>query len=62
MDTQPIVFGHTDGSEEIARAELYGLLAQLWLAPELGYLPVRIRITQANGDFAELNLRAHGVP
>ena len=35
----------------------YDQKAQLWLAPELGYLPVRIRITQANGDFAELNLR-----
>jgi hypothetical protein len=40
----------------------YDQKAQLWLAPELGYLPVRIRITQANGDFAELNLRAHGAP
>jgi len=31
--TAPITFGSTDDSEEIARAELYGLLAQLWLAP-----------------------------
>ena len=31
--TAPLVFGSTDGSEELARAELYGLLAQLWLAP-----------------------------
>lgn len=31
--TAPISFGSTDDSEEIARAELYGLLAQLWLAP-----------------------------
>ncbi len=29
----PVVFGSADGSEELARAELYGLLAQLWLAP-----------------------------
>ena len=29
----PLVFGSADGSEELARAELYGLLAQLWLAP-----------------------------
>lgn len=36
--------------------------AQVWLAPELGYLPVRIRITEANGDFAELSLRAHAPP
>ncbi len=29
----PVIFGSADGSEELARAELYGLLAQLWLAP-----------------------------
>ncbi len=26
---------------------------ELWLAPELGYLPARIRITEANGDFVD---------
>ena len=36
--------------------------AELWLAPALGYLPVRIRITQANGDFADLRLRSHAPP
>ena len=40
----------------------YDQKAQLWLAPELGYLPVRIRITQANGDFADLLLRSNGPP
>ena len=40
----------------------YDQKAQVWLAPELDYLPVRIRITQTNGDFAELNLRAHQAP
>jgi TorA maturation chaperone TorD len=29
----PITFGSTDDSVELARAELYGLLARLWLAP-----------------------------
>lgn len=33
--------------------------AALWLAPALGYLPARIRLTQANGDFADLRLQAH---
>jgi TorA maturation chaperone TorD len=49
MDTQPIVFGHTDGSEEIARAELYGLLAQLWLAPpdEALLQQFRVAVTEA---------------
>ena len=33
MTSSPITFGSADGSEELARAELYGLLARLWLAP-----------------------------
>ncbi len=33
MSTAPITFGTTDDGEELARAELYGLLARLWLAP-----------------------------
>lgn len=36
--------------------------ATLWLAPSLGYLPARIRLTQANGDFADLRLQAHAAP
>lgn len=30
---------------------------EIWVAPALGYLPVRIRQTQANGDFADMQLR-----
>ena len=26
---------------------------ELWLAPDMGYLPVRLRITDANGDFVD---------
>jgi len=40
----------------------YDQKAQVWLVPELDYLPARIRITQANGDFAELNLRSRAQP
>lgn len=40
----------------------YDQKAQLWLAPALGYLPARIRITEANGDFVELNLSEHEAP
>ena len=49
MATAPIVFGSTDGSEEIARAELYGLLAQLWLAPpdEALLQQFRVAVTEA---------------
>lgn len=30
---------------------------EIWLAPQLGHLPVRLRITQPNGDFADFQLR-----
>jgi hypothetical protein len=30
---------------------------ELWLAPDLGYLPVRIKLTQEKGDFADMQLR-----
>ncbi len=40
----------------------YDQKAELWVAPALGYLPVRIRITQANGDFADLQLRSSSTP
>ena len=36
--------------------------ADLWLGTGLGYLPVRIRITQANGDFADLALSGQETP
>ena len=31
---------------------------ELWLAPSLGYLPVRLRITNANGDWVDQLLRS----
>ena len=40
----------------------YDQTAQVWLAPALGYLPVRIRLVQSNGDFADLRLRSHSTP
>ncbi|VWX60134.1 conserved hypothetical protein [Burkholderiales bacterium 8X] len=30
---------------------------ELWIAPELGYLPIRIKQTQADGDFVDFQLR-----
>ena len=36
--------------------------AQLWLGRDLNYLPVRIRLTQENGDFVDLLLSAHNPP
>lgn len=32
--------------------------AEVWLAPDLEYLPVRIRLTQSNGDFVDQLWRA----
>ncbi|MDD2547080.1 MAG: DUF3108 domain-containing protein [Burkholderiaceae bacterium] len=40
----------------------YDQKAELWLAPSLGYLPVRIKLTQSNGDFADLQLRSSSAP
>lgn len=36
--------------------------AELWLAPSLGYLPVRIRLSEGNGDYADLRLQSHSRP
>ena len=35
---------------------------ELWYAPSMGYLPIRIRLTQPNGDFADMQLRATETP
>lgn len=45
----PLRFASTDGGEELARAELYGLLAQLWLAaPDDALLQqFKVAVTQA---------------
>ena len=49
MTSAPILFGSADGSEELARAELYGLLARLWLAPPDDALleQFRVAVTEA---------------
>jgi hypothetical protein len=33
--------------------QAYDQKVELWLAPSLGYLPARIRVTEANGDFID---------
>jgi TorA maturation chaperone TorD len=45
----PLRFGSTDGSEEVARAEMYGLLSRLWLAaPDAALLQqFKVAVTQA---------------
>lgn len=40
----------------------YDQKAELWLSPDLDYLPVRIRLTQSNGDYVDLQLRSSGPP
>ncbi|MGC4366961.1 DUF3108 domain-containing protein [Hydrogenophaga sp. R2] len=37
-------------------ADTYDSRVEVWLAPELGHLPVRLRITQAQGDMADQQL------
>ena len=45
-----------------APAKEFDSKVELWYAPSMGYLPVRIRLTQANGDFADMQLRAMETP
>ena len=45
-----------------APAKEFDSKVELWYAPSMGYLPVRIRLTQANGDFADMQLRATETP
>ncbi|SFD80123.1 DUF3108 domain-containing protein [Paracidovorax konjaci] len=40
----------------------YDQKAELWLAPSLGFLPARIRITQSNGDYVDLRLAGRENP
>jgi hypothetical protein len=40
----------------------YDTKVEVWLAPALSYLPVRIRLSQNNGDFAELLWRSTRKP
>ncbi len=49
MSTAPIQFASPDDSEELARAELYGLLARLWMAPPDAALQQQfaVAVTQA---------------
>ena len=45
----PVRFSSADGGEELARAELYGLLAQLWITPpdEALLQQFKVAVTQA---------------
>lgn len=38
--------------------DTYDTLVEMWFAPSLHHLPVRLRLTQANGDVADQLLRA----
>ena len=40
----------------------YDQTAEVWLAPALGYLPARIKITEKNGDFVDQVWRATEAP
>jgi hypothetical protein len=40
----------------------YDLKVDAWFAPSMGWLPVRLRLQDANGDLADQQLRATGAP
>ena len=40
----------------------YDQKVEVWFAPSLGFLPVRNRITQANGDFVDQQLKSVARP
>ena len=56
MKTAALSFASADDSEELARAELYGLLARLWLAPpdEALLAQFRLAVTQTPQPGAQL--------
>lgn len=59
--TEPLHFTSPDHGEEIARAELYGLLAMLWLAPPAEDLlqQFRVAVTEAPAPGGHLEAPWH---
>jgi TorA maturation chaperone TorD len=57
LTASPVIFTTDDNAEELARAELYGLLARLWIAPidEALMEQFRLAVTEApqTGGFLE---------
>ena len=45
-----------------APQKTYDITVELWLAPALGYLPARIRLTQNNDDFIDQQLSSREAP
>ena len=62
LPTQPMAFAAADSAEEGARAEIYGLLARLWLAPPDGglmtHFAVAVTESPERGAFLEEPWRA----
>jgi hypothetical protein len=56
--------GGDQATVKLTRAprQTYDLTVELWLAPALGYLPARIRLTQNNGDFIDQLWRTSEAP
>jgi hypothetical protein len=42
--------------------QVHDITVELWLAPALGYLPARIRLTQTNGNFVDQKLASFAPP
>ena len=43
MTSAPVHFSQGDDAEEVSRADIYGLLAQLWAAPPSGELLAQLQ-------------------
>jgi hypothetical protein len=55
--------GHVPALKLVRRPNKdYGQKVELWLAPELAFLPARIRITFANGDFLDQQWKSSEPP
>lgn len=54
MEDLDLPGGHQRGIKLVRQPrQIYDQKLEVWLAPGLGYLPARIRITEANGDYVD---------
>ena len=54
METLELPSGHQQGLKLVRQPrQIYDQKLEVWLAPALAYLPARIRITEANGDYVD---------
>lgn len=64
LDLPGVVPGGEQKTLRIKRParQVHDITVELWLAPALGYLPARIRLTQTNGNFVDQQLASFAPP